>query len=107
MMVGIEPVGPCTGAKRIEQDHLQIAAMNRELRMVVAGRAPQRLLIDQLAEAIEEGRIAGFACDFRQRRFKTAACKFYGGMRQQIDAEADRTELGSRFKNTAGNAALL
>jgi len=51
MMVGEEAIAPCACNKRLEQDHLQIAAMDRELRVVVAGRTPRRLLIDQLTEA--------------------------------------------------------
>ena len=74
----------------IQQHHLQVAAMNRELRMLVARGAAERLLIDQLAEAIEEGRIRGRDRDLGQRLFEPERGEFLGGMRQQIDADADR-----------------
>ncbi len=73
MMIGDEPVVPRARAEGIEQHHLQIAAMDRELRMIVAGGAPERLLIDQLAEAIEEGRVRGCDRDLRQRRPRARA----------------------------------
>ncbi len=45
-----------TGAlnERIEQDHLQVAAMDRELRHVVTGKLSGRLAVDVLAEAVVE-----------------------------------------------------
>ena len=54
--------------------------------MRVPRRAAKRLLINQLAEAIEEGRVAGLNRDPRQRLFQPERCKFLAGMRQQIDA---------------------
>src|SRR6202012_1751702 len=57
MAVDDQAIGARAVAERIEQHHLQIAAMDRELRMVVAGGAAERLLVDQLPEAIEEGRL--------------------------------------------------
>src|SRR6201999_793287 len=51
VMTGDEAVAAGAGAKRIQQRHLQIAAMDRELRMFIARRAAERLLIDQLPEA--------------------------------------------------------
>src|SRR5439155_13438199 len=44
--------------ERIEQHALQVAAMDRILRRVVAGEAAKRLAVDQLTEAIEERRLA-------------------------------------------------
>ena len=85
-----EPVAAGARDERIEQHHLQVAAMDRELRMIVAGRAAERLLIDQLAEAIEEGRVRGRDRDLRQRRLEAERGKLLGGMRQQVDADADR-----------------
>src|SRR5712691_8900540 len=81
--------------------------MDRELRMLVARRAAQRLLIDQLAEAIEEGRVPGFNRDARQRLLKSERGKFSCCVREQIDADADRPDLGGRLEYPAGNAALL
>src|SRR3954463_666498 len=105
MMVGFQAVGsrPCT--KSIEQNHLQIATMDRELRMLVAGGAPERLLKDQLAKSIEESGVAGFDRYRRQRRFKLECCEFLGGVRKQVDTDPDRPNLGRRFEDAARNSA--
>ena len=72
--------------------------------MLVARRAAERLLIDQLAEAIEEGRITSRDRDLRQLGFEPERCEFPGGVREQIDADADRLDLGRRFEYPAGNS---
>ena len=107
MTVGDEPIASRARPKSIEQHHLQIAAMDRELRMLVACRAAQRLLIDQLAEAIEEGRVPGFDRDACQRLLKSKRGKFFCCVREQIDADTDRPDLGGRLEYPAGNAALV
>src|SRR5258708_16526766 len=81
--------------------------MDRELRMFVARRAAERLLIDQLAEAIEEGCVPGFDRDPRQRRLESERGKFFCGMREQIDANADRPDFGGRLKHPAGYPGRL
>ena len=75
--------------------------------MIVARGAAERLLIDQLAEAIEEGRVRGRDRDLRQRLLEAKRCKFLGGMRKQIDADADRPDFGGRFKNPAGDSGAV
>ena len=71
-------------AHRREQHRLQVAAVDRELRRVVAGPASARLDVDQLAEAVEEGRLARHDRDAlervanaerRQRRASHAAAR--------------------------------
>ena len=107
MTIENDAIGAGTFAERVEQHHLQVAAMNRELRVVVAGGAAERLLIDQLPEAIEEGGVLCCDRDPGQRRFKPERGEFLGRMRQQIDADADRTHLGNGFVDAAGNAGLV
>ena len=72
--------------------------------MLIARRAAQRLLIDQLAEAIEEGRVPGRDRDLRQISLESKRSEFLGGMRKQVDADADRFDLGRRLENPAGNS---
>src|SRR5205823_3205919 len=103
VMICDDPVVPGAGAESIEQHHLQIAAMNGELRMIVTGGASQRLLIDQLAEPIEEGRVPGLDREARQRAFEAERRKLLGGVRQQIDADPDGLDLGCRLEDPAGN----
>src|SRR5579864_8164836 len=74
--------------ERVEQHHLQVAAVNRKLRMIVTGRAPERLLIDQLPEAVEKGRILGRNRDLRQIGLKAERGELLGRMRQEVDANA-------------------
>src|SRR2546423_1470460 len=81
--------------------------MNRELRMLIPGRAAKRLLIDQLTESIEKGRIACRNGDARQRRLEPEARKLPGGVREQINPDAHGFYFGSRFKYPAGNSGLV
>jgi hypothetical protein len=97
----------CPRAEGIEQHHLQIAAMDRELRMFIARRTPQRLLIDQLAEAIEEGRVRGRNRDLRQISLESKRGEFPGGMGKQVDADADRFDLGGRLEDPAGDSGRV
>jgi len=55
---------------RGQQDTLQVAAVDRELRMLVAGEPAGRLGVDELAEMVEEGRFAGGDADRGQLRFE-------------------------------------
>src|SRR5436305_8720333 len=71
--------------------------------MIVAGGASQRLLIDHLAERIEEGRVPALDRDARQRAFEPEPRKLLGGVRQQIDADPDGLDLGCRLEDPAGN----
>src|ERR1700675_2448496 len=105
MMVGVEPVMSGTGAKSLEQHHLQVAAMDGELRMSVTRGPAEGLAINQLAEAIEEGRVLGGDRDPRQVRFKSERGQFPGGMRKQVDANSDRPDFGRRFKYPAGDSS--
>ena len=75
--------------------------------MVVARGAAQRLLIDQLAEAIEEGGILGGDRDPRQIGLEAERGQFPGGMRQQIDADADRADFGRELEYSAGDSGRV
>jgi len=94
VMAGMEPVAPDAGNERTEQDHLQIAAMDRELRMIVARRASQRLLINQLAKSVEKGRVFGRDCSLRQHLLQSKRSELLGRMRQQVDADTDWFDFG-------------
>src|ERR1700704_2137352 len=107
MMVGGQPVGSGARPKRFEQQHLQIAAMDRELRMLIARDTAERLPIDQLAETIEEGRVLSGDRDLRQIGLQPERGKFFGGMREEIDTDADRLDFGSGFKDPARNSGAV
>ena len=44
---------------------------------------------------------------FASACFEAERGEFLGGMRKQIDADADRLDLGGGFKNPAGNSGLV
>src|SRR5579871_2948094 len=103
MMIGENATLPDAAPECIQQHHLQVAAMDGELRMVVAGRAAERLLIDQLPEAVEEGRIFGLDRDPCEVGFEAERAKLPGRMRQEVDADADRANFRRGFENTAAD----
>jgi hypothetical protein len=92
---------------RVEQDRLQIAAMDRELRPWVARPAPQRLLIDELAEAVEKDTLGGLDRDARERRLQAELAERLGRVRQEVDADPDRLDLGRGLEDAARNAAPM
>jgi hypothetical protein len=77
-----------------EKRHLQVAAMDGELRLVVAGKLAGRLAVNELAEAVVEAELAGQRRNTRQRLFETKRNQFTRGMRQDVDADTDRPDLG-------------
>ena len=81
--------------------------MDTDFRKRIAGKFPPILAIDQLAETIEEGGVRGRDCHVGERLLKPERGKLFCSMRQQIDADADRLDLGSGFENAAGNFGLV
>ena len=75
--------------------------------MIVSGGAAERLLIDQLAEAVEEGRIFRRDRNPRQIGFQTKGGKLLGGVRQKVDADADRADFGRGLEYAAGNPGRM
>src|SRR5580698_5723124 len=103
VVIGENAIRADAALEGFQQHHLQVAAMNRELRMVVAGPAPERLLIDQLAKAVEEGYIFGLDRHPRQIGLKAERSKFLGGVRQEVDADTDRPDFRRGLEDAAGN----
>src|SRR5688500_6546248 len=66
----MKPVLADARLERVEQRHLQIAAMNGKLRPFVPGGAPELLLVDELAEAVEERRLPRRHRDLFERRLE-------------------------------------
>src|ERR1700694_1148222 len=75
--------------------------------MRVARRAAERLPVDQLAEAIEEGRVLCGDRDLRQISFESEGGQFPGGVWEEIDADPDRPDLGGRLEYPAGNPGRM
>src|SRR6185503_1749331 len=89
----VDPVGaePAFGA--VEQDHLQFAAMNRELRPRQAGMAAARIGPDGLAMAIGVAQLARLDAGRGQCRLEPERRQDAGRAGLDVDADAERPEL--------------
>src|SRR5476649_2193961 len=87
-VVELDRVFPQPRARRVEQRLVQVGAMDRELRPVVAGVAAARLLEDELAMAAVEGELARLDALRRERLLQAELRQFAHGVRQEVDAGA-------------------
>ena len=87
-------------------DHaLQTAAMNGELRHLVAGIEPARLVPDLLAVAGQVEQLIGLDADLIEAIKQTQLRKFPDCMRQSVDADAKLADRVRLFIDLAINAA--
>src|SRR6266545_1526787 len=93
--------------RRVEQHRVQIGAMDRELRPVVAGVAAAWLLVDELAVAAVEGELARLDGASGQRVLQAKLAELTHAVRQDVDADAQRLDLGRRLEHARGNAGLM
>ncbi len=63
--------------------------------------------MDELAEAVEEDRLLRQHALPRERRLEPERAQLLHGMRQEIDADAERLDLRRRLEDAAGNAGAL
>ena len=103
----VHAVGAGALNKGVKQHHLQVAAMDGELRPVVAAVAAGRVRIDELPEAVVVGDLAGGDADVGQRLLEPELGQFLGGVRQKVDADAERPDLGHRLVDAAGDAGRV
>ena len=78
---------PCFGEplpSRAEQDHLQIAAMDRQLRPGIARRKPARLAPDFLPELVEIDELACRNRSLGQRIEQPALAQYLGRVRRNL-----------------------
>ena len=98
MMAGENIFAAQPFGRGIEQDLLQRAAMDRELRPFVAGLDPARLAPDRLAVLGKirkfPGAHAGRVEPVEQAEFDQLANR----VRQHVDADAERLQLGARSR---------
>jgi hypothetical protein len=90
------------------QKHVEVAAMNRVLRPVVAGEQPARLGIDVVAVQPNErpfpcGKANAIEIVLREAKI----IEFAHRVRLEIDADAERTHLADRFEDDARHADLV
>ncbi len=81
--------------------------MDRELRPVVAGEAPARLLVNELAVAAVEGQLARLDGARGQLFLQAEFAQLAHGMRQEIDADAERQHFRRGLEGARGNAGLM
>src|SRR5476649_1480589 len=106
-VVELDRVFPQPRARRVEQRLVQVGAMDRELRPAVAGVAAARLLEDELAMAAVEGELARLDAKRGERLLQAELRQFAHGMRQEVDADAERHHLRHRFEDAARDAGLV
>ena len=76
-------------ARRLIDHSLQPAAMDRELRHVVAGIEPARLAPDLLAEAVQVEQLVGADRDGVEPFQEAELLQLLDGVRQRVDADAE------------------
>ena len=91
----------------VEQDLLQRAAMDRELRPFVTGLDAARFAPDRLAVLGEVGEFLGADGGCIKRVLQAEFDQFAHRMRQHVDADAERPQLGHAFEDPDGNADLV
>ena len=106
-VIGDDAVGARARDERREQHHLQVTAVDREHRPFVAAVAPARIVVDQLAEAVVVADLGGGDRDLGERILQAELGQFLAGMRQQVDADAERLDLRRGLVDAAGNAGLM
>ncbi len=95
------------GFQRMEQHHLETAAMDGELRPGIARELPARLRPDLLALLGEIGDLAGAHADRVHLRLEPHLEQFAHGMRLHIDADAQRLQLAHLLEDAKRNARLM
>ena len=83
----------------VEQDHLQLAAMDGELRPRQAGMAAARIGPDRLAVAVGVAQLARLDGGRGERGFEAEAGEDADGAGLDVDADAERLELAHRLED--------
>src|SRR3954452_23138208 len=106
-MPGQDAVSTKSFARRCEQDHLQFAAVNGELRPAVTGGFPARLRPNTLA-------VPGVICEFRGRYgcrreqvTQSEIRKFAYRVGEGVDAHAQRLDRIDAFEHAAIDSDLM
>ncbi len=107
MMAG-EDVGLAKPFGRsIEQDLLQYATMDRELRPFIAGLDAARFAPDRLAVLGKERQFLGAHARCVKLVEQAELDQFAHGVRQHVDADAERPQRRHALEDFGGNADLV
>ena len=91
----------------IGQMQLQFAAVDGQLRPLVAGPPTSRFTEDLLSEPIEEDGLLGFDRDGGQTVHHIETAEHGGGMGQQVDPDPERAQFRGRFVDAAFHTGLV
>src|SRR5262245_11811151 len=85
---------------------MQVGTMDGELGPLVAGVAAARLLEDELAEAVVEAQLARLHRHRGELFLQPEFGQLSHAVRQEIDADAERLDVGRSLEDPAWNAGL-
>src|SRR3569833_2317262 len=107
VMSGEDVVAPDARAGGIEQELQEDAAVDRELRPFIAGLQPARFRPDLLAVLGEVGELLGSHGGGVELVEEAELDQLAARVRQDVDADADRLELGDALENPDLDANLV
>ena len=90
-----------------QQQHLQLAAMDRDLRPAVAGGAPARLAVDAAAEAVVVDELLRRDAGGLDLLAEPELGELADGVRQQVDAGAVSLDAAGRLDDLDLEACLV
>ncbi len=93
-MAGDEALRAEPRAHRVEQDLVQVGAVDGKVRPLMPGGEPPGLAVDQLAVAGEEGIVLRLAGNFRERVLQSERAQLLDRVRPEIDADPERPDVG-------------
>ncbi len=89
--------GAEAGDRGVEQHLVQVGAVDRNVRPLVAGGHPPRLAVDELAVAGEERVVLRLAGDRDERVLQPQRAQLLDRVRPEIDADAERVDFRRRL----------
>ena len=106
-MVGDDAIRPEPLLHGAIEREMQRAAMDADFRILVAGRLAARLLVDELAEAVEEAAFGVLDSGAQQFIAEAERGELAHRMRQQRDADAELLQLRRRLVDAARDPARM
>ena len=103
-MIGDDAIRPDALLHGAIERKMQPAAMDADLRILVAGALAARLPVDELAEAVEEAALGVLDSRREQRVAEAERGQFAHRMRQQRDADAEFFQFRRGLVDAAGDA---
>src|SRR3981189_3390152 len=94
-------------ARRGVEDHVQAAAMDAHLGILITAVGAARLLVDELAEAVEEAAFKDLDAGAEQFLVEAERGEFAHRVRQQRDPDAELLDLGRALVDAARDAVPM